>query len=169
MEYNFKREVSCFLIPNNKVLSVTTNNSGGYVEFDFFSIWSQLKQIEHDDVCMIHTHPSGFPVMSSTDKNMVHGWAQAIGKPIYFIILSDNNVTCYYYYKEDKIIKSKLIEIETNIIFDCICEIIKKVSCEDECVIDSEESIEEFLKIINNIFKIPFICEKKVIEDGSSS
>ena len=93
----FRREVSCFATSANGVISITTNDSAGMVEFDFFEIWERLKKNDPKATCayMLHSHPKGMNYMSSIDKNMVYGWRLALGIPIYFYVVTDEGVTKY--------------------------------------------------------------------------
>jgi proteasome lid subunit RPN8/RPN11 len=93
----FNREISCFVIPNKGIISMTTNNSAGGVEFDFFHIWEQIKKMEErpNYVYMIHTHPPYLNKMSDTDENMIEGWAMALGIPIFIIVVTPENLTAY--------------------------------------------------------------------------
>jgi len=98
---NFQREVSCFVTQEDGVISITSNNSAGAVEFDFFTIWEYFKKNKPKEVCMIHTHPNGIDCMSSTDRNMVHGWVLALGIPILFVIRTNKYRTEYLCEKKD--------------------------------------------------------------------
>lgn len=85
----FKREVACLGFSGTDFVSITTNNTPGAVEFDFFRAWEYYKankgQIK--DVVMIHTHPPGFDSMSSTDVNMLDGWLKTFkGLDIFYCI-----------------------------------------------------------------------------------
>ena len=83
----FKREVSAFFVPQQRVLSLSSDNSVGGVAFDFFSIKEQLKEMEsYESLCMVHTHDT-LPQMSGIDWNMVYGWVTAFGVPIVYIII----------------------------------------------------------------------------------
>ena len=149
----FKRESSCFLVPSKEVLSVTTNDSAGMVEFDFFTIWEKLKLIDHSHVCMIHTHPSGFPVMSGIDWNMVYGWVQAIGKPILFVIITDKEITCYLCQrnKDDKNkVEREIIKWKSNESFDELCHVIYYLSISNTCL--KAKEIDEVVDILNDNF-----------------
>jgi hypothetical protein len=94
---SFNREISCFVVPNKGISSMTTNNSAGAVEFDFFSIWEHIKTMEEKPkyVYMIHTHPPFLNKMSDTDENMIEGWATALGIPIFFVVVTPENLTAY--------------------------------------------------------------------------
>ena len=106
---SFQREVSCFATKEDGIISITSNNSAGSVEFDFFTIWEYFKKNKPKEVCMIHTHPNGVDFMSSTDRNMVHGWVLALGIPILFVIRTNKYRTEYLCAKEDN--KVKISEI----------------------------------------------------------
>lgn len=96
-ELHFQREVSCFITDSQGILSLTTNNSGGHVEFDFFSIWEAIKRLETrpNRVCMIHTHPEGFANMSGIDRNMLPGWRLAMGVPVHYLVVSNTEFSYY--------------------------------------------------------------------------
>lgn len=119
----YKREVSCFVAPKHGILSITTNDSSGGVEFDFFSIWERRQIFEKDDtVVMVHTHPPCFYRMSSIDKNMVHGWVKALGKKIAFIVVTEDEnsetVATLYMCENDPNNKGKILISEKNFIID---------------------------------------------------
>jgi len=106
---SFQREVSCFATKEDGIISITSNNSAGSVEFDFFTIWEYFKKNKPMDVCMIHTHPNGVDFMSQTDENMVHGWVLALGVPILFVIRTNKYRTEYLCTKRDnKVIISEI-------------------------------------------------------------
>jgi len=164
----FKRETSCFFVPEKEVLSVTTNDSAGMVEFDFFTIWQGLKRVEHSTVCMVHSHPSGFPHMSGTDWNMVYGWVQAIGKPILFVIVTDVNFTCYYC-ERDPANKNKvnrtIVNFNTNKSFDQLCNVIYYLSTEDVC--PKKEEMDGVVEILNECFSdaaVEFISHRQTLD-----
>jgi len=113
----FQREVSCFLVPGGDILSITTDDNSGGVAFDFFTIWEKLKKINCDEVCMIHSHPPSCPEMSGIDRNQVYGWVQALGKPIYFVIICDGELISYYC-RRDKDNKSKVIRERIDIVYN---------------------------------------------------
>jgi proteasome lid subunit RPN8/RPN11 len=87
---DFLREVSCFITPEHGLLSLTTNDSGGSVDFGWDKIWDALRssKVKSSCVIMIHSHPNGISTMSSIDFNMVQGWRLALGVPIYFNIVT---------------------------------------------------------------------------------
>ena len=94
---SFNREISCFIVPNKGIISMSTNNNAGGVEFDFFKIWEQIKAMDKkpEYVYMLHSHPPYLNKMSSIDENMVQGWATALGIPIYFVVVTPSNLTAY--------------------------------------------------------------------------
>lgn len=105
---NFCREVACFLTPNQGLITLSTNNMSGGVELDFFKIWDVMRSGEKNPYCfIIHTHPPGCDGMSGTDKNMVYGWCQALGIPIYYTIITENVIRCWLCIR-DKSNKSKI-------------------------------------------------------------
>ena len=131
MAYNdnslsFTREISCFIVPNKGIISMSTNNNAGGVEFDFFSIWEQIKQMDKRPECvyMLHSHPPYLNKMSSTDENMVQGWATALGIPIYFVVITPSNLTAYRCEMEifDKISFNKLFSNKFFIDIDLLDE-----------------------------------------------
>lgn len=75
----FYREVACILAPGTDFVSISTNNSPGFVEFDFFKIWNFYKEHRKDIkfLCLLHTHPFGLNRKSSIDENSLFGWVQA--------------------------------------------------------------------------------------------
>lgn len=100
----FSREVSCFALPLankalNEVISITSNDSAGSVEFDWFTIkdavWNLRKTNEVKAAYMLHTHPMGFNRMSTIDRNMVHGWCIALGIPIWFLVVTEEEIATY--------------------------------------------------------------------------
>ena len=96
----FSREVSCFAIPSHGIISATSNNSAGSVEFDWFTIkdkiWELKAKNESPEVAyMLHTHPMGFNRMSGTDHNMVQGWCIALGIPIWFLVITEEEIATY--------------------------------------------------------------------------
>jgi len=96
----FSREVSCFAILDEDVISATTNNSSSGVEFDWFSIKDKIwdlksKNMEPSVAYMLHTHPMGYNRMSTIDMNMVYGWCMALGVPIWFLVLTEEEVAFY--------------------------------------------------------------------------
>jgi proteasome lid subunit RPN8/RPN11 len=109
---SFKREVSCFATPQDGIISITSNNSAGAVEFDFFTIWEYFKKYRPQEVCMIHSHPNGMDHMSSIDRNMVHGWVLALGVPILFIIRTNKHRTEYLCDKSDNKVKIEEVTAE---------------------------------------------------------
>lgn len=107
----FKREV-CALIADSKLISLRTDNSSGFVNFDFFKAWEYWKENKFEVLYMIHSHPIGFNRKSSIDKNMVCGWAKTFPIPIIYIIVSgfdsDDTVVYLFHYKNNKYYKIKL-------------------------------------------------------------
>lgn len=85
-DFVFHREVAGFVVPGHGIISMSTDNMGGGVAFDFFDIWHKIKNIDYDIGIMIHSHPPGHNRMSSIDSNMVYGWVQALGCPVLFVI-----------------------------------------------------------------------------------
>jgi len=158
------REVSCFFVPGQGTLSVTTNNYACSVEFDFFDIWEKLKKMEYDHVCMIHSHPPGCNVMSSTDSNMVYGWCQAIGKPILFIIAIPEGYTAYWCTR-DKENKSKvnrcIVQLDCVDKFDELISTVYYLSMLNDHL--SEEKTKQIVEIFNQVFnKANFIVRNEV-------
>jgi len=101
---SFCREVSCFMTPKQGLITLTTDDSGGAVELDFFKIWQAIKDGEKNSHCfMIHTHPPGCEGMSGTDRNMVYGWCQALPMPIHYIIITQQ-MTHYWICQKNKVI-----------------------------------------------------------------
>lgn len=148
---SYKRETSCFIVPNHGIISITSNDSSGFVEFDFFSIWEKLKKIDHDLVYMIHSHPPGFDCMSGMDWNMVYGWCQAIGKPILFLIITENKTTIYLC-KRDIENKSKInreiVNLKENENLNVIISAIYYISTIDR--LENNFSFDGIIEILNN-------------------
>lgn len=102
---DFSREVSCFAIPlglegREEIISVTSNDSAGSVEFDWFTvkdaIWKlKAENVNVNAVYMLHTHPMGYNRMSGTDRNMVYGWCMALGIPIWFLVITEEEIATY--------------------------------------------------------------------------
>lgn len=97
----FSREVSCFAVPSYGIISTTSNDSYGSVEFDWFTIKDKIWELKKDPILspdvayMLHTHPMGCNRMSSTDRNMVYGWCIALGIPIWFLVLTEEEIVSY--------------------------------------------------------------------------
>ena len=96
----FSREVSCFVLPEQGIISTTTNHSSGSVDFDWFTIHDKIWALKTENkapecVYMLHTHPMGYNQMSSTDRNMVYGWVAALWIPIWFLIVTEEEVATY--------------------------------------------------------------------------
>ena len=147
---HFTREVSCFATIENKIISSTTNQSGGSVEFDFFTIWEFLKAQPKmpEQVFMVHSHPEGFNHMSSIDKNMIYGWCLALYIPIWFTIVTDKDVTTYRcaFDKTTKKFSNDLVKIEeyygnTPIDLDFMARIVYGMSKSNEISQDDINSI----------------------------
>ena len=96
-EGEYLREVSCFVADGLGVLSITTDDNPGAVDFDFFGIWEAMKAAPEmpKKVYMYHTHPPEFAEMSSMDRNMVKGWATALAMPIDFVVISGAGMRLY--------------------------------------------------------------------------
>lgn len=105
---SYNKETACFLEGDNKrILSLSTSNNPVAVAFDWGEIWPKIKELEHypDEFSMIHTHPPGMENMSSVDRNMVHGWVQGLGRPIWFAIICEEKYHLYYCQKIDGKVK----------------------------------------------------------------
>ena len=122
----FKREVSCFATSEDGVISITSNNSSGAVEFDFFTIWEYFKKNRPKNICMIHSHPDEMDFMSSIDENMVHGWVLALGVEILFMITTNNGIVGYMckkvnnkieIYPIDNVTYSRELELLSSIVY----------------------------------------------------
>lgn len=108
-ENSYRREV-CMIYANKEVISMTSINNPGLVEFDWWAVFNKL--LDGDELVidtftygypsMIHTHPPGHVNMSSVDRNMVHGWCMALGVPIRYFIMSDTSFHLYICSIEDK-------------------------------------------------------------------
>jgi hypothetical protein len=97
----FTREVSCFLVPEQGILSLTTDNNFGSVTFDFFCIWEKVKasfsnpKTRPPAAIMIHTHPEGYCKISPQDRNMIYGWVKGLGIPIFYIVVVRDEYAIY--------------------------------------------------------------------------
>lgn len=94
---NFEREVSCFALPESGIVSATTNQSAGSVELDWFTIKDYIWALkERPKVAyMLHTHPMGYNKMSPTDRNMIQGWCLALWIPIWFLVITEEEIAYY--------------------------------------------------------------------------
>jgi len=105
----YNKETACFIEGDrNVILSLTTLNCRGAVSFDWFDIWSKIKELEDypDSFIMIHTHPPDIDRMSSIDRNMVQGWVQGLGREIWYSIICEGKFHLYHCYKDvDKKVK----------------------------------------------------------------
>lgn len=93
----YRREVALMHIPGTDFVSITTQDNPAAVEFDFHPAWEKFKALEEKPPCifMFHTHPPGFDDMSSTDRNMVHGWNTAFGVPVAFLICQEGKLNAW--------------------------------------------------------------------------
>lgn len=101
---SYNKETACFLEgDNNEILSISTSNNPASVAFDWEEIWPKIKALKSypEEFIMIHTHPPGMEEMSSIDRNMVHGWVRALGRPIWFSIICERKFHLYYCRKVD--------------------------------------------------------------------
>jgi len=117
----FSRELSCFAVPSYGIISTTSNNSAGSVEFDWFTIkdkiWELKAKGESPEVAyMLHTHPMGFNRMSGTDHNMVQGWCLALGIPIWFLVITEEQIATYIcsINKETKKVERDLVDLSNH-------------------------------------------------------
>ena len=110
---NFQREVSCFALPETGIISATTNDSSGYVDFDWFTIKDYIWALkERPKVAyMLHTHPMGMNRMSSIDRNMVQGWCMALWIPIWFLVITEEEITYYLCSMKDKKVDIDLLDL----------------------------------------------------------
>lgn len=152
---HFAREVSCFATIEHGIISSTTSNSSGSVEFDFFSIWETLKKsaVRGRVAYMIHSHPPKFNRMSTIDYNMVYGWCMAIGIPIWFLVITPDEVTSYLcgLNRETKTVDNTLVDISNhyNLITDLriIANVIYGMSKADRI---EQEDINKVVEYIEN-------------------
>ena len=100
----YRREVACFWTKETGILSMTTNNSAGVVEFNWFEVWCGIKPLYPRPECsvMMHSHPPGCDNMSGIDYNMVYGWVTALGMPIYYVIVLPTHYHGYICSKPSK-------------------------------------------------------------------
>lgn len=103
-ELSYNKEVACFLDGDKNILSLSTSNNPAAVAFDWDLIWEKVKSLEvyPTEFSMIHTHPPGMENMSTTDRNMVHGWVQGLGRPIWFAIICEDKCHLYLCDKFEK-------------------------------------------------------------------
>ncbi len=152
----FLREVSCCTIPGHGVLSITSNNTPGGVNFDFFTIWSKLKEIKHNQVCMIHTHPPGHTHMSSIDYNMVFGWCQALGVPILYVIVTEKTIVAYFCTRSKdnkKVVDRKIVNVKYSNGFCSLIDFLRELS------IDTNDFNHD-LKLDNSLL-VDFVNDRK--------
>jgi len=90
----FEREVSCFINGDCGIISLTSDDNTGGVDFDWEKIWGSVKTSipRQKNVTMIHTHPFNYCYASHIDENMVKGWRLALGVPVLFFIFSYNEI-----------------------------------------------------------------------------
>ena len=144
----FHREMACFLVPGNKVLSLTSNGFLGAVDFDFPEIWKQLKDIKCDHVCMIHSHPPGCNRMSLTDENMVYGWVQGLGKPVFYIIVTEDGFVTYLCQRnKDNINKvdREIVKVDVSAAVDLMISVVLSLSYKPDKKRSSYPSTVEWL------------------------
>lgn len=117
----YSREVSCFAVPNHGIISTTSNDSAGSVEFDWFTIKDKIWELKKNGndpevVYMLHTHPPGLNRMSSTDRNMVYGWAMALGIPIWFLVVTEDEIATYLcsLNQETKQVERDLLDLSSH-------------------------------------------------------
>jgi hypothetical protein len=120
---DYAREVSCFIIPEHGIISSTTNNSSGSVEFDWLTIKDKIWELKEkgqcpEYICMIHTHPPYLNAMSGIDRNMVYGWCMALNIPILFIVLTEEDFIPYRCELKDKKVKIERLHICSDYRFD---------------------------------------------------
>lgn len=103
MRNAFQREVAAFWTQETGVIGITTSNSAGHVEFDWFKIWPTIKACVPRPklAVMLHTHPPGVTAMSATDRNMVYGWCLALGIPVRFIVICEELCHDYLCHLQD--------------------------------------------------------------------
>lgn len=132
---DFSREVSCFALPYLGIISSTSNNSAGSVEFDWFTIkdkiWEVKKRENGDSLInvayMLHTHPPLLNRMSSIDRNMVHGWCTALGIPIWFLVITQDEVVTYIcaLNQDTKKVERDLVDLSLH---EDVCSDLKLIS-----------------------------------------
>jgi proteasome lid subunit RPN8/RPN11 len=120
---SYKREVSCFIIPEHGIISSTTNNSSASVEFDWFTVKDRIWKLKENGqcpnyICMIHTHPPYLNRMSGIDRNMVYGWCMALDIPILFIVLTEDDFVAYRCELRNKKVKIEIISLSEDYMFN---------------------------------------------------
>ena len=128
----FNREVSCFAVPSHGIISTTTNNSASGVEFDWFFIKDKIWELKAKgeaptEAYMLHTHPMGHNRMSTTDMNMVYGWCIALGIPIWFLVLTEEEVATYICKldRETKKVERDLVDLS---VYENLCPDLELIS-----------------------------------------
>ena len=118
---SFCREV-CGMTVNDHPISISTDNSWGSVEFDFFAAMQKIIIEGNKNLTMVHTHPDGINGMSSIDRNMATGWPLALGIPIRYVILTKDTCIEYELSREgNKTIMPKIHQYPTFNL-DSFCE-----------------------------------------------
>lgn len=120
---SYMREVSCFILPIHGIISSTTNDSSGSVEFDWFTIKDKIWQLKEQGgcpeyVCMIHSHPPYLNRMSGIDKNMVYGWCMALNIPILFIVLTEDDFVPYRCELKNKKVSIERLSMSEDYMFN---------------------------------------------------
>lgn len=174
---SFQREISCFIVPELGIVSATTNDSAGSVEFDWFTIKDAIWDLKEKDRCpefvyMLHTHPPYLNKMSSIDKNMVYGWCLGLNIPICFLVLTDDEVTLYYCGLDEETKKVKISFMgrqlfeNIDINMDLLSQVMYGLSKEDNLNMEDFDKVFEQLKESKLDFRIP-IKDKDYITSES--
>lgn len=108
---------SSLVLYNNEIIDVQLG-TGVRVEFDFDKIWEYRSHPE--DLRFYHVHPAGFLGYSTTDFNCIKGFNMAFGYPVYFSILTFDELGFMKYnqlsiiYKDGKIEETEHIQLPIN-------------------------------------------------------
>ena len=111
------REVAV-AIANDKVISYSIGQAGG-VDFEWEDIKSEWDSEPFSMLYLMHTHPSGFRFPSSTDDNMLCGWAKAFNVPVVCVIVTDNGARAYLYMQYNhEIVRLALGSVEKDYLIE---------------------------------------------------
>ncbi|MEY2701485.1 MAG: hypothetical protein RLY43_105 [Bacteroidota bacterium] len=174
---SFQREVSCFIVPEIGVVSATTNDSAGSVEFDWFTVKDAIWNLKEQNRCpefvyMLHTHPDNFNRMSSIDKNMVYGWCMALAIPICFLVLTDGEITIYYCELNKETKKVEIVffgrQFFANVgaSMDLMSQIMYGISKVEEIDMKDFEAVFAQVKESKLNFKIPIRSKDQIDGEG---
>ena len=116
----FRREVACCILPEQGIISTTTDHNAGHVDFDWFEVKDRIWKLKEagqapDCVYMFHTHPMGYNKMSEEDITTAQAWAMALWIPIWFLVVTEEEVATYICtHNEQKKIERDLLDISKH-------------------------------------------------------